>query len=140
MALPTNSAAPTTHILKPEPARFPGLVDNEAFCMTLARACELPVAIITKARTIFGLPYLVVERYDRDLTADPIRRVHQEDFCQALGLPSDKKYQQEGGPTIGRSAELIRKCTPIPAQELPRLLRAVAFNWIVGICDAHGKN
>jgi serine/threonine-protein kinase HipA len=30
MALPTNSAAATTHILKPEPQRFPGLVDNEA--------------------------------------------------------------------------------------------------------------
>jgi serine/threonine-protein kinase HipA len=50
MALPTNSAAPTTHILKPEPQRFPGLVDNEAFCMTLARMCELAVARITKIR------------------------------------------------------------------------------------------
>ncbi len=139
-ALPTNSAAATTHILKPEPARFPGLVDNEAFCMTLARACEVPVARIEKARTISGLPYLVIERYDRDLTAHPIRRLHQEDFCQALGLPADKKYQQEGGPTIAQSVELLRKCTPIPAQELPRLLRAVAFNWIVGNCDAHGKN
>ena len=140
MALPTNSAAPTTHILNPEPARFGGLVDNEAFCVTLARACELAVAPVQKARTISGLPYLVVERYDRDLTTHPIRRLHQEDFCQALGLPSDKKYQQEGGPTVAQSAELLRKCTPIPAQELPRLLRAVAFNWIVGNCDAHGKN
>lgn len=140
MALPTNSAAPTTHILKPEPKRFPGLVDNEAFCMALARACELPVAQITKAQTASGERFLMVERYDRDLTADPIRRLHQEDFCQALGLPADKKYQQEGGPTVAQSAELIRSCTPIPAQELPRLIRAVAFNWIVGNCDAHGKN
>lgn len=140
MALPTNSAAPTTHILKPEPKRFRGLVDNEAFCMALARACELPVAQIKKAQTASGMPFLIVERYDRDLTADPIRRLHQEDFCQALGLPADKKYQQEGGPTVAQSAELIRSCTPIPAQELPRLIRAVAFNWIVGNCDAHGKN
>ncbi len=140
MALPTNSAAPTTHILKPEPKRFPGLVDNEAFCMALARACELPVAQITKAQTAEGARYLIVERYDRDLTADPIRRLHQEDFCQARGLPADKKYQQEGGPTVAQCAELIRSCTRIPAQELPRLMRAVAFNWIVGNCDAHGKN
>lgn len=140
MALPTNSAAPTTHILKPEPLRFPGLVDNEAFCMALARACELPVAQITKAQTVSGAPFLIVERYDRDLTVDPIRRLHQEDFCQALGLPADKKYQQEGGPTVARSANLIRSCTTIPAQELPRLIRAVAFNTIVGNCDAHGKN
>ncbi|CAN5141234.1 type II toxin-antitoxin system HipA family toxin [soil metagenome] len=140
MALPTNSAAPTTHILKPEPERFPGLVDNEAFCMTLARECELPAARITKARTVSGTRFLVIERYDRDLTSDPIRRLHQEDFCQALGLPADRKYQQEGGPTVAQSAQLIRRCTPVPALELPRLISAVAFNWIVGNCDAHGKN
>lgn len=140
MALPTNSAAPTTHILKPEPKRFPGLVDNEALCMALARACELSVARIRKAQTASGERFLIVERYDRDLTADPIRRLHQEDFCQALGLPADKKYQQEGGPSVTQSAELIRSCTTIPAQELPRLIRALAFNWIVGNCDAHGKN
>jgi serine/threonine-protein kinase HipA len=140
MALPTNSAAPTTHILKPEPDRFPGLVDNEAFCMALARACELPVAEVRKAETASGHRFLIVERYDRDLTADPIRRLHQEDFCQALGLPAEKKYQQEGGPTVAQCAELIRSTTPVPAQELPRLMRALAFNWIVGNCDAHGKN
>lgn len=140
MALPTNAAAPTTHILKPEPDRFPGLVDNEAFCMTLARACELAVAPVRKAVTITGKPYLVVERYDRDLTVDPTRRLHQEDLCQALGVASDKKYQQEGGPTVAQSTQLLRDCTPIPVQELPRFLRALAFNWIVGNCDAHGKN
>jgi serine/threonine-protein kinase HipA len=140
MAVPTNSAAPTTHILKPQPDRFPGLVDNEAFCMALARACELPVADVRKAETTSGLPFLIVERYDRDLTTDPIRRLHQEDICQALGLPAEKKYQQEGGPTIAQCAQLLRNATPIPAQELPRLIRAVAFNWIVGNCDAHGKN
>lgn len=140
MALPRNSAAPTTHILKPEPPRFQGLVDNEAFCMDLARACELSVARVRKAAATSGVRYLVVERYDRDLTAEPIRRLHQEDFCQALGRPSDRKYQAEGGPTVAESAQLLRTATSVPAQELPRLLRALAFNWIVGNCDAHGKN
>jgi serine/threonine-protein kinase HipA len=140
MALPTNSATPTTHILKPEPSRFPGLVDNEAFCMALARACEIPSALVRKATSAAGMPYLVVERYDRDLTTDPIRRLHQEDFCQALGVPADRKYQQEGGPTIAQCVQLLRRCTPVPAQELPRFLRAVAFSWIVGNCDAHAKN
>jgi len=140
IALPTNSAAPTTHILKPEPDRFPGLVDNEAFCMELASACELSVARVRKAQTTSGVRFLVVERYDRDLTSTPVRRLHQEDFCQALGRPSDEKYQQEGGPSVAEAAQLIRSCTPIPAKELPRLLRALVFNWIVGNCDAHGKN
>jgi serine/threonine-protein kinase HipA len=140
IALPTNTAAPTTHILKPEPARFPGLVDNEAFCMSLASACEFSVAAVEKARTAWGKPFLIVERYDRDLTADPIGRIHREDFCQALGVPPDRKYQQEGGPTIAASAALVRRCTAVPALELPRLLSAFAFNWVVGNCDAHGKN
>jgi serine/threonine-protein kinase HipA len=66
--------------------------------MALARACELNVAVATKARTATGLPFLIVERYDRDLTSEPIRRLHQEDFCQALGVSAERKYQQEGAP------------------------------------------
>jgi serine/threonine-protein kinase HipA len=140
VALPLNAATPTTHILKPEPARFPGLVANEAFCMRLARAASLPVAEIGTATTASGLPYLVVERYDRDLTSDPIRRLHQEDACQALGVPSDRKYQAEGGPGVREVAELLRDATAVPARELPRLWEALVFNWLIGNCDAHGKN
>ncbi len=140
MALPTSSAAATTHILKPEPSRFPGLVDNEAFCMQLAGACGLSSARVSKAETISGLRFLTVERYDRDLEATPIRRIHQEDFCQALGQPSDRKYQQEGGPSVRDLSTMIRTCTTAPARELPRLMQALAFNWIIGNCDAHGKN
>jgi serine/threonine-protein kinase HipA len=140
MALPTSAAAATTHILKPEPPRFPGLVDNEAFCMDLSRACGLQTAVVRKDRTASGLPYLIVERYDRDLTIEPIRRLHQEDFCQALGRASDAKYQSEGGPSIADSVSLLRASTNLPAQELPRFIDAVIFNWLVGNCDAHGKN
>ncbi len=140
VALPLNAATPTTHILKPEPARFPDLVANEALCMRLARAAMLPAARVEQATTVSGLPYLVVERYDRDLTSDPIRRLHQEDVCQALGIPSDRKYQAEGGPSVRDAAELLRGATGVPAQELPRLWEALVFNWLIGNCDAHGKN
>lgn len=140
MALPTNSAAPTTHILKPEPDRFPGLVANEAFCMSLARACGLQAAAVRTGRSESGLPFLIVERYDREGDVDPIRRLHQEDFCQALGRPADAKYQQEGGPSVREAAGLLRDYTAVPARELPRLMRALVFNWLVGNCDAHGKN
>jgi serine/threonine-protein kinase HipA len=140
VALPLNAATPTTHILKPEPARFPGLVENEAFCMRLAHAAGLPVAAVEPATTASDLPYLIVERYDRDLTSDPIRRLHQEDACQALSIPSDRKYQVEGGPGVRDVAELLRDATAVPAQELPRLWEALVFNWLIGNCDAHGKN
>jgi serine/threonine-protein kinase HipA len=137
---PTNLAAPTTHIVKPEPAAFPGLVDNEAFCMDLARAVELPVANVDKRVSASGLPYLLIERYDRDLTTEPIRRLHQEDFCQALGVPADRKYQAEGGPGVAEAIELLRSASPAPALELPRLWQLLVFNWVIGNCDAHAKN
>ena len=140
MALPLNAAAATTHIVKPEPSRFPGLVDNEAFCMELARAVDLPVASVRKGVTVSGLAYLLIERYDRDLTAEPIRRLHQEDVCQALGRPSDRKYQAEGGPTVAEAVELLRNCSTVPAQDLATFWRALVFNWAIGNCDAHAKN
>jgi serine/threonine-protein kinase HipA len=139
-ALPINSAAATTHILKPEPAAFPGLVDNEWYCMALAAAAGLRVAAVRKEVSVSGLPYLVVERYDRDHAADPIRRLHQEDFCQALGVPSAFKYQAEGGPGVSDAIALIRAATAAPVIELPRFWDALAFNWLIGNCDAHGKN
>jgi serine/threonine-protein kinase HipA len=139
-ALPRNAAAATTHIIKPEPSRFPGLVDNEAFCMELARAVALPAASVSRHLSATGLPYLLVERYDRDLTADPIRRLHQEDVCQATGQPSDRKYQAEGGPGVADTVLLLRACSAVPAQDLATFWRALVFNWLIGNCDAHAKN
>ena len=135
-ALPLNAAAATTHILKPEPERFRGLVDNEAFCMELAHAVGLPVARVEKRLSNSGLRYLAVERYDRDLTSDPIGRLHQEDFCQALGQASERKYQSDGGPTVLDSVKLLRECSVRPAQDLITFWRALVFNWLIGNCDA----
>jgi serine/threonine-protein kinase HipA len=140
VALPLNSVAATTHILKPQPERFPGLVDNEAFCMDLARAAGLPAARVFKRKSASGLPFLLVERYDRDVTSDPIRRLHQEDFCQALGKPSERKYQADGGPTVVEAASLLRASSAVPAQDLRTFWRALVFNWLIGNCDAHSKN
>lgn len=139
-ALPLNAAAATTHIIKPEPSRFPGLVDNEAFCMELARAVALPVASVSRRLSATGLPYLLVERYDRDVTSDPIRRLHQEDVCQATGQPSDRKYQTEGRPGVADTVSLLRACSAVPAQDLATFWRALVFNWLIGNCDAHAKN
>lgn len=140
MALPQNAAAPTTHILKPEPARFAGLVDNEAFCMSLAQDIGLVAARVVRRESLSGISYLEVERYDRDLTADPIRRLHQEDICQALGRASERKYQAEGGPSAAETVELLRRCSAVPAQDLPRFWKALVFNWLIGNCDGHAKN
>lgn len=70
--------------------------------MRLAAEVGLQVAAVRRAETISGLPLPIVERYDRDLTQEPIRRLHQEDFCQALGKLYVEKYQHEGGPECTR--------------------------------------
>ena len=140
ISLPLNLTTATTHIIKPEPAAFPGLVDNEAFCMRLAQKVGLPVASASKFKTLSGMPCLLIVRYDRDSTVDPIRRLHQEDFCQALGHPSERKYQDEGGSSASQAVALLRNASAVPAQDLPTFWRALVFNWLIGNCDAHAKN
>jgi serine/threonine-protein kinase HipA len=139
-ALPHGSGRPTTHILKPEPERFPGLVANEFFCMRLAAAAGLEVAEVGRAETLSGLPYLIVTRYDRDLTQEPVRRLHQEDLCQALGRLHIEKYQAEGGPSVLDAMALIDDASTAPARDRPQLWLALVFNVLIGNCDAHGKN
>jgi serine/threonine-protein kinase HipA len=139
-ALPHGSERPTTHILKPEPERFPDLVANEFFCMRLAKEVGLRVASVQRAETTSGLPFLVVERYDRDLTQEPIHRLHQEDFCQALGKLHIEKYQHEGGPGVRDAMRLIDEHSAVPARDRQQFWLALAFNVLIGNCDAHGKN
>jgi serine/threonine-protein kinase HipA len=139
IALPLRGQ-PTTHILKPPMARFNATTENEALVMKLAAAVGLDVAPI-EPRTIHDRMFLLVQRYDRLTESDgTVQRVHQEDFCQALGVPPEMKYASEGGPDLKDCFELLRKIASRPAVEVLKLLDAVIFNVIVGNADAHGKN
>lgn len=131
--------APSTHILKPAIAHFEGLVFNEALCMTLATSIGLPAASV-ETRRVEDIDYLLVKRYDRKNSGSTIERLHQEDFCQALGIVSEHKYQREGGPSLKSGFSLIRDISSTPVIDLQRFLDAVIFNFLVGNHDAHGKN
>lgn len=131
-------ATPSTHILKPEIAAFPDTVQNEAFCMRVAKHLGLNVASVDTTQ-IGGRALLVVERYDRVIGADgTVRRIHQEDFCQATGVAPEQKYQEDGGPSLSRIAGILRDLGP--PGSLERLLEAVTLNVLIGNGDAHGKN
>jgi serine/threonine-protein kinase HipA len=143
ISLPLGGA-PSTHILKPNVERFEGVVFNEAFCMRLAAAAGLPAAAI-ETHEIGGTSFLLVERYDRHHRPVPngaplVERLHQEDFCQALGIVSERKYQKEGGPSLKQCFALLRDVSSVPAIDVARLLDDVVFNYVVGNNDAHGKN
>lgn len=129
---------PSTHILKPEIAAYPHTVENEAFCMRVAQHLGLAVASIDIA-TVAGRRLIVVERYDRIVHPDgAIDRLHQEDFCQAVGVLPDKKYQEDGGPSLRRIAEILQAAATQDAVEA--LLAAVTLNVLIGNGDSHAKN
>lgn len=131
---------PSTHILKPEPAEYPGLALNEWCCMTLARSIGLNVADVGY-RVVGDKPCMVVRRYDRTTDAQGVTtRIHQEDFCQALGFPPERKYQAEGGPTLRDWMELLRSWSTVPALDIPAFVNGLIFNVLIGNADAHGKN
>ncbi len=129
---------PSTHILKPEIAAYPATVENEAFGMRLARALTLDVANV-ETTTIAGRQLIVVERYDRIIApGGSVQRLHQEDLCQATGLPPQQKYEEDGGPSLLRIARLIDAAAS--RDSLEALLRAVALDVLLGNGDAHAKN
>lgn len=155
LSLPLGGA-PSTHILKPANEVFEGLVFNEAVCMRLAQGVGLPTANV-EIRTVGDIDFLLVERYDRQLEplgispwtgglfGSPMisygtRRLHQEDFCQALGVSPEKKYQAEGGPSLKQCFDLLRRVSSVPAVDLQNLLDGVFFNLLIGNNDAHSKN
>ncbi|MCA3563644.1 MAG: type II toxin-antitoxin system HipA family toxin [Methylocystis sp.] len=139
VALPAPGQ-PTTHILKPPIPRFTATTENEAFVMRLAAAIGLNVAPV-EPRIVQDRTFLLVQRYDRAIGDDGfVRRVHQEDFCQALGVPPETKYASEGGPTFRDCFALLRRIAARPAVDVLKLLDAVIFNVIAGNADAHGKN
>jgi serine/threonine-protein kinase HipA len=135
-----RGGAPSSHILKPAIQAVEDSVNNEGFCMALADAMQLKPAKSTVHR-VLDRSFLLVERYDRLIDAHGHRqRLHQEDFCQALGVVPEMKYQNEGGPDLARCFELVRSATRPSAPQILRLLDYVIFNALIGNHDAHAKN
>lgn len=148
----------STHILKPDPARqvTPHLVVNEHYCMSLARRMKLPVAEVSICRT--PRPVLVVRRFDRVVeqgvgegaNEPTVQRLHIIDACQASDLPESFKYERNLGGSEhvrnireGVSFEMLFERveqTVNKAVARMTLLRWALFQFLIGNCDAHGKN
>lgn len=139
IGLPRNGT-PSSHILKPAIVAVEASVTNEGFCMALAEDMQLKPASAL-IRKVGDLEFLLVKRYDRVVDSHGYRqRLHQEDFCQALGVVSENKYQNEGGPNLAQCFDLVRRLTRPSAPHVLRLLDYVIFNALIGNHDAHGKN
>jgi serine/threonine-protein kinase HipA len=137
----TRGRPPSSHILKVPMSEIEDMVANEAFCMALAAEAGLSTAK-TMPLAVGDHEGLMVQRYDR--VADPegagVRRIHQEDLCQALGIPSDDKYQADGGPGVAACGQLIWAHSAAPAPDVFAFLDALFFNLLIGNADGHSKN
>jgi serine/threonine-protein kinase HipA len=141
---PEDGAA-STHLIKPEPV--PGtavnhLIQAEDWAMRVAANADIDAASTVLAS--FGdRAAIVVERYDR--TADG-ERLHQEDFCQALGLEPQAKYENPreadvyGTSRLKRLVDLASVRSTDPDGFRRSLLSLITFNVIIGNGDAHSKN
>ena len=129
---------PSTHILKPEIRDYPNTVQNETFCMRLARRLGLETAEV-ETTEIAGRRLIVVRRYDRKIgEGGSVQRIHQEDFCQATSMLPKQKYQEDGGPSLLKLSEVLRSVA-VPGS-VEALLSATFANVLVGNGDAHAKN
>jgi HipA N-terminal domain len=139
--LPLEGAI-STHILKPEPDRFPGLAVAEAW--SLAAATPATTTAVARLDAPAGhRPTLVIDRYDRRVGPNEVVRIHQEDGCQVLGLVPAEKYPRGTGPrqaSLARIAGiLVARAADAPA-ELVRLLEQTVVNIALANTDAHAKN
>ncbi len=138
MHLPKGNS-PSTHVLKFESSRFKNVSLYEAFTTELASACGLACArnqlLQTEPR-----PCLLSERFDRVVHENSITRLHQEDFCQALGRPSRQKYEKDEGPNLGECAALVSRISDQVTSDRQQLMQWQAFNALAGCADGHAKN
>lgn len=126
---------PSTHIFKPAMTGLRDQAINEHFCLELARRIGLPAAQ-SEVLEFDGLPVLVVQRFDRYGEM----RLHQEVFCQVLGVHPRSKYQADGGPGLSDMMQVLDSHSADPLADQQRLYRAVLFNILIAGTDAHAKN
>ena len=115
-------------------------MQNEHLCLELTRSLGLPAARTEIVHFDDDLPVLVVERFDRTWESDgQLLRLHQEDCCQALSVPSSRKYDNEGGPGMVKILELLEGSDD-PVGDRRMFLKAQIVFWLIGATDGHAKN
>jgi len=145
--LPKGSA-PSTHIIKVCDGTFPHQVINEALCLLTARYCGFETAECFLIPMPNANPLLAVRRFDRVIAEDSPetdnhktpRRLHQEDLCQAAGLPSHLKYEPTDGYYLNLAAGLISRSSQNPFGDKMMFFSRILFDFLIGNCDNHLKN
>jgi serine/threonine-protein kinase HipA len=140
-----HGVTPTTHIFKLPIGQTPRIdlsdsVENEWLCQRILKEYGIPVAN-AEICTFEDVKTLVVERFDRRMAKDHtwIIRLPMEDMCQALGVPSVFKYEEDGGPGIRGIMELLLGSEQAAADRRLFMKTQLLF-WLLGAIDGHAKN
>lgn len=131
--------SPSTHILKFDSRDINNVPAFEVVTTWTARNLGIDTIDIDY-HEFRGEKYTLAKRYDRSINKRTIIRVHQEDFCQVLGLSSEKKYEKEGGPTFADCYQLVANKSSKPIVDKKKLLEWFVVNYLIGNSDAHAKN
>ncbi|MBQ9180040.1 MAG: HipA domain-containing protein, partial [Firmicutes bacterium] len=143
--------APSTHIVKQSHIRLDNIVTNEQLAMTTAKGLGIDVPtsfIINTGKGKDEDVLFATKRYDRIIPTQPSltdglptpRRLHQEDFAQTLGIPAERKYEQEGQNYLKRIFQLIRNYSSDPISDQLKMWDLLIFDYLIGNTDNHIKN
>ena len=141
------ASTPTTHIFKLPLGRVGAMqadmrtsLENEWLCSRVMAAFNLPVAQC-QITQFDDVKTLVVERFDRRLAGDGswIVRLPQEDFCQALGVSPQTKYQADGGPGIEDIMTVLAGSNEALTDRQNFFKTQLVF-WLLAATDGHAKN
>ena len=156
-----HGATPTTHILKLPlglvgnmRADMTDSVENEWLCARIMAGLGIPMAQ-TEMASFGDTKALVVTRFDRRWQGVPpgadqkarfkppvgawIARLPQEDFCQALGVAPDRKYQSDGGPSEQDCLQILAASEHADEDRTIVALSQLVF-WLMAATDGHAKN
>ena len=122
---------PTTHILKPGITRMKEQALDEHLCLTTLREIGIPAARTRYAR-LGGREALIVERYDRLREGGRVRRIHQEDLCQATSTYPRRKYEADGGPGALQIIDLLARWGDRDGASIRRFVDALIVNVLLG--------
>ena len=132
-------AMPTTHILKPSHNDAKAVAIVEHLCAAAARRLGLRAAA-TAVEILDDHPVVIVERYDRRFGSAGWERIHQEDMCQALGVPGNLRREREGGPGMSTVSDLIAQHSTDPGSDLRNFADGLLWALVTINRDAHARN
>ena len=133
----TWGSLPTTHIIKAARPNYPDECVFEHLSMNTASRLGIPSAR-TEAADIDGKQAIIVERFDR--SNDGMKRIHQEDSCQALGRSQSDKYESLGGPGVADLRQIAQSSGAVTFHNVDRLRDMLIYRWLIVDSDAHAKN